>query len=75
MLYIAIHNFNVQLPLFDLKSAYNAKQKFMAIQKYGKCYIQATASLKTPLPISGMVKVKPSRFVQEKYNLSNYKHL
>ncbi len=47
----------------------------MPIQKYGKCYIQATAPLKTPLPISGMVKVKPIRYVQEKYNLSCYKHL
>ena len=46
----------------------------MPIQKYGKCYIQATAPLKTPLPISGMVKVKPIRYVQEKYNLSCYKH-
>ena len=47
----------------------------MPNKKYGKCYIQATTPLKTPLPIIGMVKVKPIQYVQEKYNLSSYKHL
>ena len=47
----------------------------MPIPKCGKCYTQTTVPLKTPLPIIGMVKVKPIRYVQEKYNLSCYKHL
>ena len=50
----------------------------MPTKKYGKCYIKATTPLKTPLPISGMVKVKPIRYVQERnitypvINIYNY---
>ena len=51
------------------------KQEFIPVKKYGKCYIQATAPLKVPPPHKGNGKVKPIRFVQEKYNLSSYKHL
>ena len=50
----------------------------MPTKKYGKCYIQATTPLKTPLPISEMVKVKPIQYVQERnitypvINIYNY---
>lgn len=65
----------MQQLLSNLKPTSNIKQEFIPIKKYGKCYIQAITPRKTPLPITGMVKVKPIQYVQEKYNLSCYKHL
>ena len=75
LVHIAPLNSNSQYPLSNLKGIYNAKQELVPIKKYEKCYIQAITPQKTPLPISGMVKAKPIQYVQEKYNLSSYKHL
>ena len=59
--YIAPLNSNSQCPISNLKGIYNAKQELVPIKKYGKCYIQATASPKKSPPYKGNGKVKPIR--------------
>ncbi len=52
------------------KTRIYAHQKIREVLHTSDCI-----SKSPPLPISGMVKAKLIRYVQEKYNLSCYKHL